>query len=217
MASCQNSPSTSLTPRQRAIYSYVCVRWSLLTECDSIQATNGTLDEEGQLRRYKFLLGSYATSPKTLFPIVIGHPTWETCWDSNFNGTTVMTVDQGYKAGLGVAKCLMKNYINIKGTVDFSKLVMAISSKDADSASAKLLKGLAETCAEYREYESISESGIITIADTYNIVTADEFINCWVTQGVLGIAKQEADKTASEFPEGCSFRLDNGKPQAYTS
>ena len=59
-----------LTARQQAIYSYSCVRWSLLAECDSIQYIDVRLDEDGVLRRAKFLLRSYATSPQRLFPAI---------------------------------------------------------------------------------------------------------------------------------------------------
>ena len=204
VASCQN-PTSSVTPRQQAIYSYLCVGWHLLTDCDYKQATEDRLDEEGQRRRAEFLLGSYAMSPKTLFPDEISHSRWSWCSSSPPH-------DRVYEAALNVTKCHMQRYI-IGGSVDIASLLLNINLTDKDSASARLLIGLMTKCAGYRK----SGTPAFPIIDVHPSMMAEAFIDCWVTHGVYSVAKQEAEKTASEFSDGCSFSVEPFKHPWYKS
>ena len=80
MDACKRASSAQLTPRQQAVYSMLCFRWSLFADCDR-QHNSGTLDADGTLRRVKFLSGNCPLSPSSLldtFGVVTGH-TWMQC------------------------------------------------------------------------------------------------------------------------------------------
>ena len=214
VASCRNPSSPNLTARQQAIYSYICVRWSLLIECDSMQYTSGRLEEEALERRNMLLLGDHPTSPKNLFPELRLRP-WNWC-SFGIDDNPSLNKIQRYEAALNATKCIMKDYIDDfeigYNRVNFSRLHTDLSSKDPNITSVKLLKEIVERCALYRVYYHATRTTWI-----YYGMTADEFINCWATQGILDIIKKEADIEARVFPEGCSFRLDNSKEQGYSN
>ena len=223
VASCRDPFYPFLPARQQAIYSYSCIRWSLLTECDSMQYTNGSLDVEGMYRRYMFLTGKYPTSPKSLFEGVLRRPSiwcfYDTypLFDKPYQAKDVEGINyriaQVYIAALDATKCLMQNYINKQdGTVNFIRLEKALSSKNPNNTGVKLLKELVARCADYH----LSYLTATVSYRFYDRMTADKFINCWATQGVRDIANQEAKNAAREFPEGCSFRLDNSKEQGHS-
>ena len=206
--SCHNSPSTSLTARQQAIYCYIRFRWSLLAGCDSVQAAYDYLDEEGMRRRTEFLLGTDAMSPSNLFPFRFSQTqhNWGKCGHGIRSNQAYNTPKLKYEAAVRATKCLMQDYIN-NHHVNVYNLFHALSSRDADEATAELLKGIVESC------------GVIVHTGSlfYKKITSDQFIDCWITQKLIRAAKQEAAKIASEFPEGCSFRLDKYRMQGYTS
>ena len=195
--SCARASPASLTPQRQAIYIYSCVRWSLYADCDQQQGANGTLDEAGKRRRARFLSEDCPLSPITLLDAfgLVTNRTWAACSVGFYSGDSVTML---YEAAVNRTVCLLQNFVNQSGMVDFQAFVDAIEDADTDgiSASTDLLIRLVDECAVEEQGNQIS----------YRDMTPEEFVNCWAGVGVLSCAKHEAAKLASSFPESCVIR-----------
>ena len=192
---CLSPPSIRMSHRRQAVYSHLCVRWSLQTECDYIKDTKGTLDDEGKRRRASFLLGEYALTPGELLrnSWLIKKSTSTKCSKGLYTGSDV---NQLYKSGLNRTLCLLEKFIGTDGRMDISKLVEDGNKQDTEFSSGPLY-ALVKRCA------GTGQGSVVT----YRSMPAEDFVSCWAQQGVLSAAKQEASQVASSFPEKCSFNI----------
>ena len=192
--SCARASPASLTPQRQAIYFYCCMKWSLFADCDQQQGANGTLDKDAKLRQARFLSEDCPLSPITLLDAfgLVTNRTWAYCSMGFYTGDSVTML---YEAAVNRTVCLLQNFVNQSGMVDFQALVDAIEDADIDelSASTDPLIRLVDECA-------VEEEGNQT---NYRGMTPEEFVNCWAGIGVLSCARHEAAKLASSFPESC--------------
>ena len=209
---CQRHVGGTLTPRQQAVYMYLCVRWALFAECDYQQeVSGGSLDEAGQLRRARFLAHDICPlSPATLLNglgLISGGRQRSCSQEPRYTG------DDGtqlYEAEIKRTVCLLGDYMFDNGSFNFIQMVSQASAninekydalyragkfKDAGTERLELhsdrLRKVVNHCADLRTGPSD--------------LSAEEFVRCWARRGVFDCAKTEAQRVAKSAPESCSY------------
>ena len=189
---CKRASSARLTPRQLALYSLLCFRWTLMADCDFIQADK--LDDEGKLRRAQFLSGDCPTSPGRLLDAfgLVPSRSWAECGKGLYTGNNAT---QQYEANITRIACILSDYKDMSGNVNHDKLMTAIDNgAESDvGASSFLLKRQVDRCAGKWKADKM----------TYKQITLEEFVKCWASHGVFSCATQEANQVASDFPDSC--------------
>ena len=188
---CQRMSWAPLTPQQQAVYTYLCVEWKLFADCDLQQSMQGTLDEEGMLVQSRFLAGDCPFSPTILldsFGLVTGR-TWAECSQGIYSGDDA---SQRYASEVSRIVCLLQDFNDGAGNLDYDKLKSAVEAVDFQGgpASTKLV-WLLDNCTGSNSQQ----------------ITTEQFAKCWGTRGAPSCAHQEADGVASMFPESCVITL----------
>ena len=183
-AACKRDGDADLTARQQAVYSYASVRWSLNADCDTKQEQADRLDADGAMRRAHFLAGSCPMSPSKLldpFGLVTGR-TWAEC----SQGAT----GHDYAAEVSRVACLLQDFENADGNVDFATLKSAINAAEgsARSGSTFILRSVVDTCTP-----------------TAGSMSTEDLVKCWATWGAYSCAYDEANELAKQFPQACSI------------
>ena len=179
----------SLTGLPRAIYMYLCVRWSLFAECDHQQAqwaeNDGRLDDSGLLRRARFLSGSCPMSPATLLNRLGMFSDARKLKCSKLTRYTGDSASQLYQAEVDKTVCLLGDYMLDNGNLNSEHLI-----KQADARVRKVV----HHCVDYR------------LGTSY--LSAEKFVRCWAGFGVFDCAKTEAQRVAKKsVPESCSYEV----------
>ena len=210
MANCKRRSSAQLTAVQQAVYSYMCIRWNLFSDCDLKQSENGALDEAGMLRQARFLAGHCPLSPAMLldaFGMVTGR-TWEECSKNLYSGDDV---NRQYGAQISRTACLLQNFNGVAGNIDFVAMVERLRSLKLKEDPHSM--GLLRMVADCTGCDPLSPN-----IDTscYPNMTAESFIKCWAGKGVFSCADMEANRLASTFPQTCIISVDTEENIDYT-
>ncbi|KAF0288639.1 hypothetical protein FJT64_012938 [Amphibalanus amphitrite] len=190
MDRCRQFAAPGLTGRQTAVYSYGCLKWSLFANCDRQQDERDALDEEGALRRARFLSGSCPLSPNTLKPILerVTGRTLEECGAGLYQGSDPY---QLYEAGVARLACLLQDLSKSDGSIDFDKL------------RASITRGRPGAVHVLKMMNACGKGEGATRAGQFRAITVNEFAQCWASKGTFSCAFQEANKLAKEFPNDC--------------
>ena len=196
-AGCLENAAPELTPRQMAVYTFTCIRWSLFAVCDRQQDQRNSLDAEGALRRTRFLSENCPLSPSSLrgvLELVTGR-TPEECsrrlHASNY-------AHEQYEFQIVCIASLFRNVISADGTVDLQGLKSAIPY---GQPGAEELLFVVNTCLNARR---------IVSPGYYSRLTPREFVNCWADWGVLNCLYQEANQVATRIPNSCDVIASRG-------
>ena len=205
MNMCKRMSWAPLTPQQQAVYTYLCVEWKLFAGCDLQQSMEGSLDEEGMLVQSRFLAGDCPFSPTILldsFGLVTGR-TWAECSQGIYSGDDA---SQRYASEVSRIACLLQDFNDANGNLDYDKLKSAIQAVDfLDGPASTDLLWLLDDCTGRNSFVPPGPPEVA--ARVAAPVTAEQFAKCWGTRGAFSCAHQEADGVASMFPESCVITL----------
>ena len=197
MASCQDAAPAQLTARQLAVHSFLCFKWSLFADCDGQQEKLDMLDAEGALRRARALSGACPESPSRIQNSLekIAGRTWEECSRGLYTGDDAKKM---YAAEVSRVACLLQDFNDIDGNIDFSRMVEAIQEQNekGDSQSITLLR-MVEKCTACEPLSPDFD------AACYPDMTAEKFAKCWASRGVLSCTYQQANQVASGSSDTC--------------
>ena len=184
---CTVSLPDGLTERQRKVYSYLCLAYSLESQCDAQRSGNGRLDEYALRRRARYLSMNCSFSPRTLFG------------DLNLN-TTTRESSQGlstgdtpklqYEAAIRKAASFLQNYVDANGKFFLSNLTKSSASSRDPATSRAIFLLHTFHCAESASGEAIA-------------VTPEFFVRCMADRAVYGCAREQAEQEARGFPDTC--------------
>ena len=183
---CKHEALTSLTPQQRAVYTYMCNSFSLFAHCDRLQADRGALDESGSRRRENFV--HHMTVNGIISGSSVAWTAWTECAQSaGLTGTPVTGWAQRYAAILSASACLLRKLFDDGGRLDTGRLF--------EQAAAKL--------ASARLEELVNHCG----PSVEGYLTAEEFLQCCVKAGPFIMAVSSSNFVASGMPESCTILL----------
>ena len=201
MANCKRRSSAQLTAVQRAVYSYVCIKWNLFSDCDLRQSENSALDEAGTLRQARFLAGHCPLSPSMLldaFGMVTGR-TWEECSKDLYSGDDV---SRHYDAQISRVACLLQNFSDVTGNINFVTMIKSLRGpnlkEDPHSMGLLLMVGDCTVCDPL--FPDTDPSCFPSMA-------TESFVRCWASKGVSSCADMEANRLASAFPQTCTVSV----------
>ncbi|KAF0288637.1 hypothetical protein FJT64_012937 [Amphibalanus amphitrite] len=189
---CLEYASDGLTTRQLTVYTYLCLKWSLFADCDIQQERRGALDEEGALRRARFLSGYCPLSPNTLRG-VLEHITGRTLQECGKGLYAGYEPHQLYQAETARLVCLFQKFIGADGTIDLQAVKLAITYGEG---------------AKFREaVEGCIRTQTKAGPGDYNRLTAEEFVRCWADRGVISCVHQEANQVGAQHSDNCDVTL----------
>ncbi|KAF0288635.1 hypothetical protein FJT64_012935 [Amphibalanus amphitrite] len=189
---CLEYASDGLTTRQLTVYTYLCLKWSLFADCDIQQERRGALDEEGALRRARFLSGYCPLSPNTLRG-VLEHITGRTLQECGKGLYAGYEPHQLYQAETARLVCLFQKFIGADGTIDLQAVKLAITYGEGEK-----FREAVEGCI--RTQTKAGSGG-------YNRLTAEEFVRCWADRGVISCVHQEANQVGAQHSDNCDVTL----------
>ena len=182
-----------LSARQQAIFSYTCFAHSLQVQCDEQQTANGTLDDEGLLRRTRYLLGECPLSPLSL---ARGFGLNATRSESSQEGVPTPTQPNAtllFEAAVRRVVIGLQGLAGPDGNIDFRPLVASFSSGTPPSPAVVTLLRELEVFGCARD-----DSGQLVPVST------DFFVRCLAENAVYSCARQEAEQVARLFPDTCA-------------
>ena len=184
-------PQTELGARREAVFSVVCLKWSLFADCDRRQERRGSLDAEGKLRRVRFFSGNGPLSPRTLkntLERVTGR-SLDGCSQGLYRGNDVHLL---YEIQIYRIVCLLANFIDYStpnANLNFYMLNKAIQNE------------------RRRTYSQHADQllNILQLCDYCD--NPRDFVECWANEGVLSCAYQQANQLAEQFPDSCTISV----------
>ena len=199
-ARCTASPPAGLTPRQQAVFGYLCVVWTLFLHCDDqYERAHSRLYEGAFQRRTRYLSGYCPMSPRTLRNAFrIKNPSWANCSQVKLNYTED-AVNMRYENEVSRIACYLKNFVTADGTMDLGKLIASMNSTitPGDKTSSHVLDEILGWSCRYPQPKTEDQKHIR--------ITPENFARCMAENGVYSCVRREAREVARNFPETCAF------------
>ena len=189
MHKCQQNAPASLKPQQLAVYTYLCLRFSLFVDCDRQQDRRGELDQSALERREQFLARGAQMRPNGMLLGVIAGTTWAECHKKLNTGEDVA---QRYASKVSVLVCLLQDFVDDAGRLETHRLLTTIAQKSGGPLHANL-QVLTDACGPS--------------APGYENATAEEFVKCWIAEGSWVNVEYESNLVASAIPESCTISV----------
>ena len=187
MSYCQREVQASLTPQQLAVYSFMCLQFSLFADCDRQQAKKGSLDEEASARRALFIEHGTQMAVRAIGrKSPNANVAWGQCKKLIRGGNGAK---QQYADVLAANACLLKEFFDKDGMLDSDGILQL--------AVPELLAGglleLVDVCGS-------SAAG-------QEQVTAEQFLQCCVTEGSFMLAAFESSQAVAFMSEACTISV----------
>ncbi|XP_043234662.1 uncharacterized protein LOC122387999 [Amphibalanus amphitrite] len=186
---CRLMSSAALKPRQQAVYSYLCARFSLFADCESQRSqTPDDLDDVSLTQRISFLQGNCPMSPNSMldaFGEITGHTNMECGQRPNSE-----TLKEQYYDAIKHVSCLLQDFIGDDDHLNFYGLVDALAKKFGGYWSVPL-QWLDDSCSP--------------LALNIPEITVNQFIDCWASRGLAYCAFSDANLLALDMPESCAI------------
>ncbi|KAF0303885.1 hypothetical protein FJT64_024187 [Amphibalanus amphitrite] len=199
---CLRSSDARLTPRQSAVYAYSCWQWTVACQCHVYRYLHGGADDLGKLRYIRLLADQCPVSPSRCldaFGAVTGR-SWAECSGGMYDGDDLET---RYAAEVSRVTCLLQDFTDTEtGLLDGPRLRQANFDNSTNVLKRSRMDRVIREAAMLPDGGSFTDKPL-TVHFIPGLSTL-EFVRQWATGGTLACAYQDANRLASQFPDGCT-------------
>ena len=183
--SCEQTAAATLGPQQHAVFTFLCVKAKLFVNCDRQLAERDALDLEAMERRASFLLAGARMVSEVLGDRA--NQAWGKCTKNRDINSE--DIERRYADTMAAATCTLQQLAGDDGRI-YAHRLFEMAAQKSPHIFALGLQHVADACGPEGE-RSLPE----------------EFIQCWVTDGLSAYGGFESKVVTLAMSELCEISL----------
>ncbi|XP_043240304.1 uncharacterized protein LOC122390915 [Amphibalanus amphitrite] len=199
---CLRSSDARLTPRQSAVHAHSCWQRTVARQCDVYLYLHDLMDDPGRLRLIHLLADQCPTSPSRCLDAfgAVTDRSWAECSGGMYDGDDLET---RYAAEVSRVTCLLQDFTDTEtGLLDGPRLRQANIDNSTNVLKRSKMDRVIRQNAMLPDGGSFMDKPL-TVHFIPNYST-EAFVRQWAAGSSISCSYQEANRLASQFPDGCT-------------